>query len=122
MIPKIVPKIFNGTWQLILSETLSCIPSQGLEIYVPINNEKNAIFKFIFKTIDNKKLKDAHVNQTDNILTFTLTNFLNSLGATLSDPFKFNIGKDNFLLQLYGISARSDVLCLTISIFKEKNV
>ncbi len=120
MIPKIIPRIFNGPWQLILSETLPCIPSQGLEIHVPINNEKNAIFKFVFETLDNSILKNASVNQADNTLIFTLTNFLNSLSSSLSDPFKFTIGEDHFFLQLYGTSTGYDVLCLTIAIFRER--
>ena len=121
MITKITPKIFNGDWQLIISETLSCIPSQGLQVYVPVTNERTAIFTFIFKSTQTTE-KDVKVDQVDNNLTFTLTNFLNSLGASLSDPFKFHIGKDNFFLQLYGITTGQDILCLTISIFKEKNV
>lgn len=121
MTSKITPQIFNGDWQLIISETLSCIPSQGLQVYVPITSEKNALFKFVFKSTDDPKKRDASVDQEGNNLTFTLINFLNLLGASLSNPFRFSIGKDNFLLQLYGISTGEDILCLTISVFKEKH-
>ncbi len=121
MIGKIIPQIFNGNWQLMVSETLSCVPSRGLQVYIPITNEKNAIFNFVFKAADDQKRRNVSVDQVDNNLTFTLTNFLSSLGASLSNPFNFSIGKDKFLLQLYGLSTGGDILCLTISLFKEKN-
>lgn len=122
MAAKITPQIFNGNWQLIISETLSCVPSQGLQMLVPISHGKNAMFKFVFKSTDNASEKDVEIEQAANDLTFTLENFVNSLGTSLSDPFKFHIGKDNFFLQLYGISTGPDILCLTISIFKEGHV
>lgn len=90
-------------------------------MHVPISHEKSAIFKFAFTSTATLSERDVSIDQTENDLTFTLTNFLNSFGASLSDPFRFHIGEDNFILQLYGISTGQDILCLTISIFKEKH-
>lgn len=104
MISKITPQIFNGDWQLLISETLSCIPSRGLQVHIPMTNKKNAIFKFVFQSAEDQNVRNFSIDQVDNDLTFTLTNFLNFRGASLSKPFKFNIGNDKFFLQLYGIS------------------
>jgi hypothetical protein len=120
MTTKITPQIFNGNWQLIISETLSCIPSQGLQMHVPVSPGKSAIFTFVFNSTTNPSDRDVNIDQFGENLTFTFTNFSTSLGASLLDPFRFHVGDDNFFLQLYGISTGQDILCLTISIFKEK--
>ena len=118
---KVLPKIFNGNLQLVISETLCCVPTNGIQIHIPITTEKNAIFKFIFNSDPISSIRNVEVSQKDDNVIFVLTNFLNSLGASLSTPFKFKVGKDIFFLQFYGVSTGENILCFTFSIFKEEN-
>ena len=84
--------------------------------------EKTAEFHFVFKTDPDSSKRGLATFQEGDVLTFTLTNFLSSLGASLSQPFEFNIGADKYFLQIYGNSSGEDSLCLTISVFRgQKN-
>jgi hypothetical protein len=119
---KITPIIFNGDWQLIMSETLCCDPTHELLLLLPITSEKNIPFRFLFKTNANTTDKGINIFQERDTLVFTLTNFLHALGASLANSFEFKIGDDPFYLQLYGISTGESLLCLTISIFRKRKV
>lgn len=118
---KVIPKIFNGDLQLIISETFCCAPSKGIQVILPITSEKNLIFKFVFKIDRALSDRNIEVLQEDSELKFVLTNFVNSLGTSLSSPFSFNIGKENFSMQIFGIASSEDIICFTISVFKGKN-
>jgi hypothetical protein len=115
---RIIPKIFNGDSELILSETFCCDSSKSVCVQLPITPGKIVDFYFDFKIHEDKSNRSVRINQTENTLTFTLLNFANTLGTSLSNPFEFGIGNDRFLLQIYGVSAGQKTLCLTISIFR----
>lgn len=117
---KIIPQIFNGNAELLISETFCCSPSQGIKIHIPITQEKNSIFEFSFIRDDNYTNREIKVSSDGANLQFILINFSNQLGASLSTPFNFQVGKENFSLQIFGISPGDDILCFTISIFKKK--
>lgn len=120
---KIIPKIFNGNLELVLSETLCCNAKDGVQVHIPVTSEKVAQFHFIFETDSDASKRGCKTTQEGEVLIITLTNFLNSLGASLSKPLEFCIGEDKFFLQFYGSSTGADYLCLTISVFKgQKNV
>jgi hypothetical protein len=120
---KITPKIFNGSLQLVLSETLCCNASHGIQVHVPITVDKTVEFHFVFNTDADLSLQSCTASQKGDVLTISLTNFLSPFGAALTQPFEFTIGEDKFFLQIYGASAGTDCLCLTVSIFREqKNV
>ena len=115
---RITPKVVNGASDLIVSETFCCNPKLGVQIQLPITQDKTAEFHFIFQKDSDGANRSVQTTQNGNILTFVLTNFLSALGASLSHPFEFGIGTDKFFLQLYGVSPGEESLCLTISIFK----
>lgn len=115
---KIVPKIFNGDLQLILSETFCCDPTRGVRIHIPVTMEKDTVFSFVFKSDSDRSNRSIQTNQEGNTLTFFVTNFLNTFGASLTNFFEFKIGPDQFFLQIYGTSTSEIALCLTVSIFK----
>ncbi len=118
---KIIPTIFNGKYQLLISETFCCIPSLGIRLNIPISNNKFSNFEFDFYLNEKQQNRSVQVNQIKSDLYFALTNFFNPLGTAFIEPFKFKIGEENFLLQIYGTSIHNDFLNLTISIFKELN-
>lgn len=115
---RIQPKIFNGGWQLVMSETICCNPSRGLEVHIPVTPENITKFQFVFITDAESSNARLHTVTKENAVIFTLTNFLMQLGAFLN-PFEFKIGSDKYFLQMHGMSASSELLNLTISIFKE---
>lgn len=115
---KIQPKIFNGGWQLVMSETVCCNPSLELEVHIPVTPESVTMFRFVFITDSDLSKSNLHTTNEGNTVTFTLTNFLKQFGAFLN-PFEFSIGADRYFLQMHGMSASSELLNLTISIFKE---
>ncbi|MFA6915050.1 MAG: DUF6864 domain-containing function [Parachlamydiales bacterium] len=120
---KITPEIFNGSLELVLSETVCCNPKYGLQVHIPVTSEKIAQFHFRFESDSDPSKKGCATSQEGEVLIITLTNFLSSLGASLSKPLEFCIGDDKFFLQFYGAASGSDCLCLTISVFKgQKNV
>lgn len=119
---KVIPKIFNGDLELILSETVTCMPSMGIQIHIPITNEKITIFKFTFIKDEARTTGNVQVSKEGDDIVFSLTNFLNPLGAAFSHPFKFHVGNETFLMQIYGVSTGEDIVFLNVSIFKEKNV
>lgn len=116
---RIQPKIFNGGWQLVMSETICCNPSRGLEVHIPVTPEIWSYFQFIFITDAESSNSKLHISTKENDVIFTLTNFLMDLGASLLNPFEFKIGSDKYFLQMHGISKNSELLNLTISIFKD---
>lgn len=115
---KIQPKIFNGGWQLVMSETICCNPSRDLEVHIPVTPENVTKFRFVFETDSDSQKSSLQTTSEENTVVFTLTNFLRQLGAFLN-PFEFSIGPDKYFLQMHGMSASSELLNLTISIFKE---
>lgn len=119
---KIQPKIFNGGWQLVMSETVCCNPSRELEVHLPVTPESVTMLRFVFITDSNLSKSNLHTtnegNNEGNTVTFTLTNFLKQFGAFLN-PFEFSIGADRYFLQMHGMSASRELLNLTISIFKK---
>ncbi len=117
---KVVPKIFNDDSELVLSETVSFTPSKGLTIHIPTAQESMSIFEFSFIKDEKSSIANAEIKASGNNLVFTLTNFLNSLGAAFSQPFTFHINKEKFEMFIYAISTGEDVICLTISIFRHK--
>lgn len=120
---KITPKIFNGSLELVLSETVCCNPKHGLQVHIPVTSEKTAQFHFRFESDSDSSKKGCATSQDGDVLTLILTNFLGSFGASLTNPLEFCIGEDKFFLQFYGAASGSDCLCLTISVFKgQKNV
>ncbi len=118
---RIIPKIFNGTRQLVISETFCCDPNQDVRIFLPITQEKTAELRFEFKSDADASNRHVEISKKENILILTLTNFLNTLGAALTKPVELNIGKDRFSLQIYGTSTGKEMLCLTLSLFKEES-
>lgn len=114
---RIQPKIFNGNWLLVMTETICCNPSKGLEVHIPITPEIITKFKFEFLT-DAKLSSGMKVVNNEGLVIFTLTNFLMSLGAFLN-PFEFKIGSDKYFLQMHGMANNNELLNLTISMFKE---
>lgn len=116
---KTIPKIFNGSSQLVISETFCCNPNHGIKIYLPITPEKTATLQFEFKSDSDTSKRGVETSQEKNMLTITLINFLHPVGSTLTKPLELNIGNDRFSLQIYGSSAGQELLCLTISLFKE---
>lgn len=115
---RITPTIFNGSNQVILSETICCNPKLGVQVRLPITNENWVEFRFVFQS-DSDLKKGATIFQEGNILTFTLINFLGAFGSSLLQPYEFRIGEDKFFLQIYGASPGQNSLCMTISILKE---
>jgi hypothetical protein len=115
---RITPKIFNGDSELILSETFCCDSSKRVCVQLPITPGKIVDFYFDFKADEDKSNRSVQVNQNENTLTFTLLNFANALGASLSKPFEFGIGRDRFFLQICGMPTGEQTLCLTVSIFR----
>lgn len=87
-------------------------------MHILVTPEKSVQFNFVFKSDPDDSKKGLETLQEGDTLTFILTNFLNSLGASLSQPFEFSIGADKFFLQIYGASSGEDSLCLTISVFR----
>ena len=94
----------------------------GVQVHIPVTPEKTAKFHFVFKTDPDCSKRGLATFQEGDVLTFTLTNFLSSLGASLSQPFEFNIGADKYFLQIYGNSSGEDSLCLTISYLEDKRM
>lgn len=117
---KIIPTIFNGKLELVLSETFIASPSRGIEVYIPLKIGKNAIFKFIF-VAENESNSGVQISQQDDGLTFVLKNFLTSLGTALLNPFEFNVGNELFGMQIFATKVAEDVAQFTISIFRIKN-
>ena len=116
---RVVPKILNGTRHLVISESFCCDPNQNVSIFLPITPEKSVELRLEFEFDEDSSIRRVDISKTDDILIIKLNNFLNSLGTSLTNPLELTIGKDRFSLQMYGSSTNRDMLCLTISLFKE---
>ena len=129
MLNRVIPNIHNGHRQLILTETLSFMPNDGLIITIPTLNESTGIQSNITLqfTFINKEAEPISVKQSaeNNTLLLTFVNFNNSLGAGNTTPFFFNFGNVQYSLLIFTKSLtnkenpKDTVYTMTFSIYSE---
>ncbi|GAB4185867.1 MAG: hypothetical protein Tsb0015_03200 [Simkaniaceae bacterium] len=116
---RIFSEIKNGTFRLVVSETVCINPALGMQLTLPISPDKKLLLSFQFT---NKDLKEDQIKTEvkGEKIEISFYNFLHSLGVSLAMPIRFSVGNTWFSMRMYGVSNNPEVLSLTISIYKEE--
>lgn len=102
MVNRVIPRILNGNKELVLTETLSFLPKEGLKIIIPTldlpsgkQSELTLKFTFIDKAGESPSIKQSVEN---NILSVLFINFNDTFGIGTTVPLSFTFGGSQYHL------------------------
>tara|TARA_R110002072_G_scaffold159343_2_gene310418 strand:- start:5147 stop:5533 length:387 start_codon:yes stop_codon:yes gene_type:complete len=125
---RVIPKIFSGNRQLIVSETICFDPMEGLLIDIPITSGGKSDYiqiDFDFPVSSELEKGKVETKVTDKIIKISVCNFGDAIISGLVKPLTFNLGNTKIWLSFTGMllsnkeQSEQKLLQFTISIFSE---